>query len=129
VSAALYVGEVRVVLRVPSDEPEPDPVRSTLVAILQQLNRAESMNEGRTREQTLELSEIERLLAHFWAVEHEQVKIPLALGLLVRNHLVEGRVASDRKPNETGPARAAYQITADGKAFLVETQKSNDRIP
>jgi hypothetical protein len=114
---------------VASSEPEPDPVRSTLVAILQQLNRAESMNEGRTREQTLELVEIERLLAHFWAVEHEQVKVPLALGLLVRNHLVDAKVAGDRKPNEPSPGRAVYQITADGKAFLVETQRSNDRIP
>ncbi|MCI4365385.1 MAG: hypothetical protein L3K10_04910 [Thermoplasmata archaeon] len=112
-----------------SDEPAPDPVRSTLIAILQQLNRAESINEGQAREQTLQLNEVERLLAHFWAVEQEQVKVPQALGLLVRNRLVEAHLPADRDPKDPAPARAVYQITAEGKAFLVEIQKSSDRIP
>ncbi len=112
-----------------SDEAPPDPVRSTLVALLQQLNRAESINEGKAREQTLELDEMERLLSRFWAVEHGQVRVPLALGLLVRNGLVEARIPTDRAPSRTGPARAVYQITAEGKAFLVDIQKTSDRIP
>jgi hypothetical protein len=110
------------------DEPPPDPVRSTLVALLQQLNRAESINEGRVTEQTLELGELERLLARFWAVEQGQVRVPLALGLLVRNGLVEARVPAVRAGTAGTPPKAAYQITAEGKAFLVEVQKSSDRI-
>ena len=112
-----------------ASEDAPDPVRSTLVALLQQLNRAESINEGRTREQTLELAEMERLLSRFWAVEQGQVKVPLALGLLVRNGLVEARLSTSVAPPNSAPARAVYQITAEGKAFLVEVQKSSDRIP
>jgi len=100
-----------------------------LVALLQQLNRAESINEGRAHEQTLELSEMERLLSRFWPVEQGQVKVPLALGLLVRNGLVEARVPSGGKVDHGAPGRATYQITAAGKAFLVEVQKSSDRIP
>lgn len=111
------------------DETPPDPVRSTLVALLQQLNRAESINEGRAQEQTLELEEMERLLARFWAVERGQVKVPLALGLLVRNGLVAARLPAGRTPNLGPPARAVYQITAEGKAFLVDLQKTSDRIP
>ena len=37
----------------------PDPVRATLVAILQQLNRVESIHEGRAKDQALELADIE----------------------------------------------------------------------
>lgn len=106
-------------------ESAPDPVRSTLVAILQQLNRVESINEGKTREQALELKEVERLLARFWAVDREQVKIPLALGLLVRNGLV-GATLAETAPGS--PRRAEYRITAEGKAFLVEALQHSDRI-
>jgi hypothetical protein len=112
-----------------TSEDAPDPVRSTLVAILQQLNRAESINEGRAREQTLELAELERLLARFWAVEQGQVKLPVALGLLVRNGLVEVRLSTNPAAEPSTPGRAVYQITAEGKAFLVGVQKSSDRIP
>ncbi len=106
-------------------EGDPDPVRATLVAILQQLNRAESINEGRTRDQSLELNEVERLLDDFWAVHREQVKIPLALGLLVRNGLVEAKLDD---PPASGARRAQYRITAEGKAFLVEALQKTDRI-
>jgi hypothetical protein len=113
---------------VTSVEAPPDPVRATLVAVLQQLNRAESINEGKVQEQTLELDEMERLLSRFWAVEQGHVKVPLALGLLVRNGLVEARLPTGRTPGGP-PTRAIYQITAEGKAFLVDVQKSSERIP
>lgn len=104
-----------------------DPVRSTLVAILQQLNRAESMHEGTPREQVLELPEIERLLDDFWAVEREHVKIPLALGLLVRNGLVEvQRPTPGAHPGDGG--RVHYHITPEGKKFLIDAQQKSDRI-
>jgi len=105
-----------------------DPVRATLIAILQQLNRVESMHEGREPQQTLELHEIERLLSDFWAVKHDQVKVPLALGLLVRNGMV------DAKAGDPGVARAPtltpaeYRITTEGKRFLVESSSQTDRI-
>jgi len=111
----------------PSAE-RPDPIRATLVAILQQLNRVESLHEGRATDQMLELPDLERLLHRFWAVESDQVKIPLALGLLVRNRLVEV-VGGPSYPAKGKPSgRVRYHITAEGKRFLVEAQEKSDRI-
>ena len=104
-----------------------DPVRATLVAILQQLNRVESIHEGRAPDQALELPEIERLLEKFWAVDRGEVKVPLALGLLVRNHLVEVQSAVVF-PGRKAPARTQYRITSDGKRFLVDALQKTDRI-
>jgi hypothetical protein len=109
----------------------PDPVRATLVAILQQLNRAESMNEGQTRDQVLALADLERVLGKFWAVEQDLVKVPLALGLLVRNGMVEVQATGNYGKSSPGPrtgAKAHYRITAGGKQFLVETLEKSDRI-
>jgi hypothetical protein len=106
----------------------PDPVRATLVAILQQLNRMESINEGQARDQVLELPELERLLQRFWAVETDGVKVPLALGLLVRNGLVEVQAGVRRPPQSREPVRVRYHITADGKRFLVDAMAKTDRI-
>ncbi len=106
----------------------PDPIRATLVAILQQLNRAESIHEGRTGDQMLELPDLERLLHRFWAVENDHVKVPLALGLLVRNGLVEVVGGSGYPGKAKAPGRVRYRITAEGKRFLVEAQERSDRI-
>jgi len=105
-----------------------DPVRSTLVAILQQLNRAEAMHEGRAGDQSLELAEIQRSLDRFWAVEHNEVKIPLVLGLLVRNGLVEVRDGAGYHTAGTERRVVCYHITADGKKFLVDALEKTDRI-
>jgi hypothetical protein len=105
-----------------------DPVRATLVAILQQLNRAESIHEGRARDQMLELPEIERLLQRFWAVETDHVKIPLALGLLVRNGLVEVHGGAGYPARSRETARVRYRITAEGKRFLIDALQKSDRI-
>jgi hypothetical protein len=108
-----------------------DPVRATLVAILQQLNRAESVNEGKTREQSLELTDLERILSDFWAVSKDSVKVPLALGLLVRNGMVEAQAAGNFPATGRGarpPPRARYKITASGKQFLVDVQQQSERI-
>ncbi len=111
----------------PSGE-RPDPVRATLVAVLQQLNRVESMHEGQASEQRLELADLERLLHRFWAIEQDGVKVPLALGLLLRNGLVEALdgTAPAAKGPRRGPLR--YHITAEGKRFLVEALERTDRI-
>lgn len=106
----------------------PDPVRATLVAILQQLNQAESAHESRA-EQALELLEIEDRLIDFWAVRQRGIRVPLALGLLLRNGLVSAEMApaySWQRQRSTG---ARYQITTEGKRFLVEALARSDRIP
>jgi hypothetical protein len=106
----------------------PDPVRATVVAILQQLNRSERLHEGRAHDQALELADLERLLLRFWAVENDGVKVPLVLGLLVRNGLVEVQTGVSRPPKSRPPAHVRYHITADGKRFLVDALAKTDRI-
>jgi hypothetical protein len=109
----------------------PDPVRATLVAILQQLNRAESLHEGRERDQSLALADLERMLSKFWAIDQDLVKVPLALGLLVRNGMVEvhsGGNYATAKPGPKPASKAHYRITAGGKQFLVENLQKSDRI-
>jgi hypothetical protein len=106
----------------------PDPVRATVVAILQQLNRSERLHEGHAHDQALELGDLERLLLRFWAVESDGVKVPLVLGLLVRNGLVEVQTGVNRPPKSRQPARVRYHITADGKRFLVDSLAKTDRI-
>jgi hypothetical protein len=116
-------------------EAPPDPVRSTLVAILQQLNRAESIYEGRERDQSLTLVDLERVLRKLPPVEDGQVKVALALGLLVRNGFVEAEAAAafaaaPAKTATKAPAnpKARYRITANGKQFLVDALQKADRI-
>ena len=106
-----------------------DPIRATFVAILQQLNRTESINEGKERQQSLYLDDLQRILRRFWAVEEEHVKLPLALGLLLRNGLVEvDPVAAPGAPTAVR-GRPRYRITSAGKQFLVEAVVKTDRIP
>jgi hypothetical protein len=112
----------------PSDDEQRDPVRATLIAILQQLNRVESIHEGRESHQSLELGELERLLSDFWAIKHDQVKIPLVLGLLVRNRMVDAEAGEPTPTRSRTPAPASYRITSEGKRFLVESSTKEDRI-
>jgi hypothetical protein len=112
----------------PPDDDHSDPIHATLVAILQQLNRVESIHEGQERRQSLELREIERLLSDFWAIRHDHVKIPLALGLLVRNGLVEAHAGDPMAARSRTPSPASYRITSEGKRFLVDSSDQSDRI-
>ena len=105
-----------------------DPVRATLIAIQRQLNQAESVHEGQTAEQALELAEIQRRLDDFWAVEQGRVKVALVLGLLLRNGFVSARPAGDFSWQRQRSARQLYQITTAGKKFLVEAIRTSDRI-
>jgi len=107
----------------------PDPVRATFVAILQQLNRAESIHEGQHHEQALYLDELERALRRFWAVDEQRVKLPHALGLLLRNGLVRAEVDGGRGSHGSSGGRPRYRITSEGKQFLVEALLKADRIP
>ena len=113
----------------PTGPPVNDPVRATLLAILKQLNHTESMHEGdKKADQALELGEIEGQLRDFWAVEEGKVKVSLAVGLLLRNGLVAARQPGDFSWQRQRSARQLYQITADGKKFLVDALRTSDRI-
>lgn len=111
----------------------PDPIRATMIAILQQLNRAESMHEGREHDQALALDDLERLLHRFWATDRGQAHLPQVLGVLVRNGLVRAHAAGTARPHGTAGARPVgthtYRITVAGKQFLLEALASNNRIP
>jgi hypothetical protein len=109
------------------DSDQPDPVRVTLVAVLQQLNRAESMHEGTADKQALELPMLERLLADLASVRHDEVKVPVVLGLLLRNGLVRAELPPRSAGTKSRP-RPRYRITAQGKQFLIEAVHSGDRI-
>ena len=109
-------------------EQRPDPVRATFVAILQQLNRAESLHEGRVHDQTLALEELDRSLRRFWAIDEDRVKLPLALGLLVRNGMVRIDGSDGAGGRTRAPATARYRITTQGKQFLIEALQKADRI-
>jgi len=106
----------------------PDPVRATLVAILKQLNQADAMYEGKRVEQALELTELEQQLADFWAVKAGSIKISLALGLLLRNRLVNVQAPGDYSWQRQRNPGHRYQITAEGKRFLVDAIETSDRI-
>src|SRR5579862_8516040 len=104
----------------------PDPVRATFVAILQQLNRAESIHEGRDHAQALYLEELDRALRRFWAVDEKKVKVSVALGHRARNGVIRvepgGSAISAGRP-ATG---ARYRITSKGKQFLNEALERTD---
>lgn len=105
-----------------------DPVRATLVAILQQLNRVESMHEGRELDQALELGDLERILKRFWALDDGRAKLPQALGLLVRNGLVTAGAPGPAPKGARARPSARYRITAEGKQFLIEAVHQTNRI-
>jgi hypothetical protein len=105
-----------------------DPVRATLLAILKQLNQAESVHEGAASDQALELPEIQRRLSDFWAIDDGSVKLGLALGLLLRNGLVTAEGASNYSWQRQRTSAQRYQITPEGKKFLVESIQTSDRI-
>lgn len=112
----------------PSDDDQRDPVRETLIAVLQQLNRVESIHEGNEDRQTLEFREIERLLVDLPAVKHDDVKLRVVLGLLVRNGMVEVQPGTPGPAPARTPFPAVYRITSEGKRFLVESSHQADRI-
>jgi hypothetical protein len=106
-----------------------DPARATLLAILRQLNQAEENNEGKAADQALELGELEQRLADFGPVKQGSIKVSLALGLLLRNGLVvPQRDGGDYSWQRQRSSPQRYQITPDGKKFLLESIQTSDRI-
>jgi hypothetical protein len=108
--------------------PDQDPVRATFVAILRQLNQAESRHEGASTEQALELKELESRLDDFWAVRGGTIRVRFAVGLLLRNKLVQVLGATDYSWQRQRDVAIRYQITAQGKQFLVEAIENSDRV-
>jgi hypothetical protein len=105
-----------------------DPIRATFVAILKQLNQAESRHEGKAPDQSLELAEVERRLADFWAIRDGRVQVRFALGLLLRNGLVQANRLTDYSWQRQRTVQLRYAITAAGKQFLVGALERSDRV-
>lgn len=107
---------------------DPAPVHDTLVEILRQLNQAEVRHEGATTEQALELGEIESRLAPFLPVRSGAVRVAVALGLLVRNQLVEPCDVPGYSWQRQRDVARRYRITADGKRYLLTQIDRDDRV-
>lgn len=105
-----------------------DPVRATILAILKQLNQADVQNTGTMEQPALELAELETRLKEFWAVGDGSVKVALAVGLLLRNGLVETRADKDYSWQRGRTISQRYSITAEGKRFLVDSIEQSGRI-
>ncbi len=105
-----------------------DPVRATLLAVLRQLNQSEAHHEGHEQDQALELVELEARLADFWAVKQGKIKVPLALGLLLRNKMIEARADAKDSWQRQRRVEQRYMITVEGKRFLTESLASESRI-
>jgi DNA-binding PadR family transcriptional regulator len=107
---------------------DPDPLRETFLEILRHLNQIEFQNEGKGPDQALELGELETKLAGFWAVRQGSTKVALALGLLLRNGLIQTHGTADYSWQRGRPTVQRYQITSSGKQFLLENIDRTDRI-
>ena len=107
---------------------DPEEVRQTLLAILKQLNQAEARTDVSTEQPALELAEIEEKLRGFAPVGSGSVKVALAVGLLLRNGLIETHGDTEYSWQRGRAVRQRYQITAEGKRFLVDSIQKNERI-
>lgn len=124
----LQVGELELFLATQASDQRQDPVRATLLAVLRQLNQTEAHHEGNEQDQALELAEIQDRLSDFWAVKQGKIKVPLAVGLLLRNRMVETRADSKESWQRQRRVQQRYQITVEGKRFLTESLTSETRI-
>jgi hypothetical protein len=103
-------------------------VRVAILAILKQLNQAETVHEGRSAEQAVEFDELERRLNGSISPNNGRAKLALALGLLVRNGLCRAEADPDYSWQRQRPACRRFRITAEGKRFLVQAIDTSDRI-
>jgi hypothetical protein len=102
-------------------------MRATLIEILRQLNQAEAEMD-REDEKGLELPEVEFRLRDHWTVRQARTNVARAMGLLLKNRMIQlvpGGVYSWTRQRNVG---RLYRITADGKAFLLQSSQSRDRI-
>ncbi|MDE1820556.1 MAG: hypothetical protein KGJ23_09220 [Euryarchaeota archaeon] len=109
----------------PRGEPA-DPTRAALVEVLRLLNQAESFHDE--REKGLELDEISTMTLEHWSVQKAGVKVPVIVGLLVRNRMVDhvgGTVRSWTRQRDFGPH---YRINGEGKLFLAKFLEDSQRL-
>ncbi len=106
----------------------PDPARNTLVEILKLLNEAEEKHEGKPPEQAMELGEIETKMTDFPPVKQGNIKVALAVGLLLRNRFVIADSASQYSWERQRDVAQRYRITPEGKKFLVDSIENSNRI-
>lgn len=104
------------------------PVRETFFAILRQLNKADVENTPDSPEQSLELVELERRLADFPALLTGEVRLPVALGLLLTNGYVAAAQDQEYSWGRGRNVERRYRITPEGKQFLVENLVESDRV-
>jgi hypothetical protein len=76
----------------------------------------------------MELTEIETALLDFWAVKQGRVKVPLAVGLLLRNAMIATRRDASYSWQRQRGVTQRYQITTEGKKFLTEAVQRDERI-
>lgn len=109
----------------PRGEPA-DPTRAALVEILRLLNQAESYHDD--REKGLELDEIVTMTQGHWSVDKARVQVPVVMGLLLRNRMVDhvgGTVRSWTRQRDIGPH---YRINGEGKLFLARFLEETQRL-
>lgn len=106
-----------------------DPTRRTLLLILGQLNQAEASYDGQPDQQALELGEIERRMRSAAPPgEPTPITTSLAVGLLLRNRLVQVVRRSSAAVARDRSNAPLYRITTEGKRMLAESVRTEDRI-
>lgn len=105
-----------------------EPMRATFVELLRKLNRADQEDTAGGPDCALELGEIERGLGEFPAVKDGSVRVSVALGLLLRNGLVEAERGSEYSWQRQRTIARRYRITTSGKKFLLEQIDRADRV-
>lgn len=109
----------------PRGEPE-DPTRAALLEVLRLLNQAESYHDE--REKGLELDEIRGGMQEHWSVQKAGVNVPVVVGLLLRNRMVDlvgGTVRSWTRQRDIGPH---YRINGEGKMYLAKWLSESKRV-
>ncbi|HEV2166821.1 MAG TPA: hypothetical protein VGS23_07615 [Thermoplasmata archaeon] len=106
----------------------PDPLREMLIDILRQLNSADTRHEGVEPEQALELLEVEGRLEAQRIPRPKDTNVASAMGLLLRNKLVRVIAPGDYSWQRGRDTKPRYQITTEGKKFLVEALENPNRV-
>jgi hypothetical protein len=105
-----------------------DPVGATLLAILELLRGSEHATGRRPNGPALGLDDLERRLQAAAPGGSKAVPVALALGLLVRQGLVQAQGSERGAWRETDQDRQLYQITPEGRQFLTDARAAAPRL-
>jgi hypothetical protein len=100
-------------------------LHETILEILRRLNQA--AEEG-FEVHALELPEIERAMAPFWATHHEGIALAGAIGLLEENGLIAALDDPQYSWVRNRTVGRRYGITTLGKRYLVRQLEESGRI-